>query len=1246
MDYPRVDRHRSQGYDVKTESPRTPHYLKEHQRAPYDSATTPRSSAANALRSSLDGRDMSRSSLDIKDIVRASFLRERARTSVDRESSQRSSVEPRERESPRFGSLKLKDPPRLSMDGRGGEGRAETPRSLSSPRLSVRLKEAVRAAVEGRGEHLRSSSESSEVLGGSVPRSRDTPRSSSESRLLVELRESPRLSRDAPRYSCDGRDVLRLSVDSSKDTLRAAAQRARDSPRLSVDGRGSPRLSRELVSSGHAKEAAVVNSSQLQSLRSEIDGRDQLAAEQRRRVPSLVARLMGLEDLPDDQHSTLLSTTPPKKPSKESKILKGLLQYTPLTEIKPTTERRPVDLHNVDFYKSRPLKSPSENAASHPSAGSQTVWKANQEPLGHLKLSPRQLGVEAMPSAFKQQETREIGALRHKVVQTIPKQLTEAVLTVLKHSDDSKRMPMSYADMENRLRQLRLRSSLQEHKTLRQILEAMQMKGLLNAPSRSKEASEEVKESRQQVDPRQQTTPRHIMLPKSQDYSSESTKVRNLQELRKLGSKLQDQVFGSNGSEGTKVSRPQLQPVSKAGNDVDQSLLEASIVVMKPIGKPVKKSRAQNPAMLVESMPGARSPQGGRESSGKSSPWGSPVNRPARTQPGYGFGREPTNRFNSEESASFKRRDRIIARGAREIQSEPSTPRSPKLISLPQPTGKLRLSGSKEAPEKPSNKMVSSSGSKNGESRNGENSRRSRSTVTKEKEEPSKLLSSSLRSQSSRDLLGLRKSALETEPTKVLRRSNSDGKIQFPVDKERLAGSPPEVTVLRTRSSSGKSRVSSSDNEAPGTPTKKKLVLSGAKPSVSGERTKDKSSSATSATQGSTTPRSLSRNMAAEFAKKKEEQICSAEPRMQVRVTDGDATEQSSVRTPLVGLTNRLQNAEVGDLEQRDNQGLRTPRGSILVKKVLSNQEDDNLVAEIIDMVADQAQPSPISVLDSAAFQEDFSPLQLSKSLDPDEGLYNNAQSITTQIVQEADTALQDSVKGAFEAVSAVENNVHQLLLLRDSSKIVPPQGEDKVIALQENEERIYVRDVLLVSGATMGIKAVNPTGNPIDSTVYDYLEEKKGIADFGWEKKIDGVRDSVKCEGEKARQAMDRRMLFDTVNDILTTMLVPYVNVKPWIQGLVLPPLRKRPSGQRLVQEVWDELQALPPREPCDDICDSLYIILQKDLTLPLNAWTSFSEEVEEVGLEIERMIFKELVDEMVCYMSHTSVGNGLSEL
>lgn len=345
---------------------------------------------------------------------------------------------------------------------------------------------------------------------------------------------------------------------------------------------------------------------------------------------------------------------------------------------------------------------------------------------------------------------------------------------------------------------------------------------------------------------------------------------------------------------------------------------------MKPTSKPAKKTaRAQNPALLIESMPSARSPLRGRETGGRASPWGSPVNRPLRPQPGFGFGKESTGRYMSEDGpTAFKlRRERILARsGGRDAHSEPTTPRSPKLITLPQSTTKPRSSSaSKETPEGLRHvKVNSSSGSKNGET-----GRRSGRSNVSSREDPSKTASAvSARSQSSRDFPGLKSASttprgslrtgadaavLESEQQQQpkSRRNYSEGKLSTPTDRDgnNKATGPGEVIIIRNRPATGK-RVTLPQPEtrtsSTTTPVTKKVVNGGSKSSAV-ERTKEKSSPGSAPT----TPRSSFKN-GAEQGRKKEEQSVE-----QVRVTDGDALDQSNVRSPLVGLTNRLQSTEV-----------------------------------------------------------------------------------------------------------------------------------------------------------------------------------------------------------------------------------------------------------------------------------------------------------------------------------------------
>jgi hypothetical protein len=60
------------------------------------------------------------------------------------------------------------------------------------------------------------------------------------------------------------------------------------------------------------------------------------------------------------------------------------------------------------------------------------------------------------------------------------------------------------------------------------------------------------------------------------------------------------------------------------------------------------------------------------------------------------------------------------------------------------------------------------------------------------------------------------------------------------------------------------------------------------------------------------------------------------------------------------------------------------------------------------------------------------------------------------------------------------------------------------------------------------------------------------------------------------------------------------------------------------------DKLQHVP----CvlsEDVCDTFYTILLKDLHKTAKQWTGMDGELGEISLEVERMIVKELIEEIV---------------
>lgn len=144
-----------------------------------------------------------------------------------------------------------------------------------------------------------------------------------------------------------------------------------------------------------------------------------------------------------------------------------------------------------------------------------------------------------------------------------------------------------------------------------------------------------------------------------------------------------------------------------------------------------------------------------------------------------------------------------------------------------------------------------------------------------------------------------------------------------------------------------------------------------------------------------------------------------------------------------------------------------------------------------------------------------------------------------------------------------------------------------------------------------------------MDPTIFDQLETKRGR--------------SLELEASESEEkdALDRRILFDCVNEVLEKLLETQLTCMQWTGLLLQPRLRKRPVGHQLVKAVLTELEDIPCAAS-EDVFDTVYVILQKDLLKGRGQqWSDYSRELEEVGVVVERMILKDLIEETVRELS-----------
>ncbi|TKY55011.1 LONGIFOLIA 2 protein [Spatholobus suberectus] len=323
-------------------------------------------------------------SLDLRDVVKDSMYREARGLS-------------KERDSPRHFQLSK------SVDGKQSM-RIDLKESLQ---VLAKLREAPRHYVEAK----------------------ELPRLSYE----VKDRHWHSISKDAPRFSYDGRDTTGMSFE-SHDTIKCSPK-LKELPRLSLDSKeGSWRthssdskpsnLSRNFNTGGASTSVDKVSSLQ------------QPSASQSR-PPSVVAKLMGLEALPE---SYMASDT--KSNLSETGSTQGNDQFSKNGLI------RPLLLSNSPKISLKDSTSPRSK---------------NPDLVVKPILSSR-FPIE--PAPWKQQGGNQSS-----------EKLTSRAIKATARTPDS--FPSVYSEIEKRLKDLEFKQSGRDLRALKRILEAMQVKGLL-----------------------------------------------------------------------------------------------------------------------------------------------------------------------------------------------------------------------------------------------------------------------------------------------------------------------------------------------------------------------------------------------------------------------------------------------------------------------------------------------------------------------------------------------------------------------------------------------------------------------------------------------------------------------------------------------------------------------------------------------------------------------------------------------
>lgn len=115
----------------------------------------------------------------------------------------------------------------------------------------------------------------------------------------------------------------------------------------------------------------------------------------------------------------------------------------------------------------------------------------------------------------------------------------------------------------------------------------------------------------------------------------------------------------------------------------------------------------------------------------------------------------------------------------------------------------------------------------------------------------------------------------------------------------------------------------------------------------------------------------------------------------------------------------------------------------------------------------------------------------------------------------------------------------------------------------------------------------------------------------------------------------LQRRLIFDTISEILDREAW----LPPWKAG-------SHHNSALTLDKVWSEFQKIRECDTAEDLFETICRVLKKDLAGDAaTGWGDCPVEVSEVVLDIERLVFKDMVSEIIKDLS-TSVSSPSSSM
>ncbi|XXG46580.1 hypothetical protein AAC387_Pa02g1390 [Persea americana] len=298
--------------------------------------------------------------------------------------------------------------------------------------------------------------------------------------------------------------------------------------------------------------------------------------------------------------------------------------------------------------------------------------------------------------------------------------------------------------------------------------------------------------------------------------------------------------------------------------------------------------------------------------------------------------------------------------------------------------------------------------------------------------------------------------------------------------------------------------------------------------------------------------------------------------------------------------------------------GYQSPCRAVVNDTVLSLEQKKSMLGHSkdgfsVEFIKDAfKQPSPVSVLDVSFYEAGLQPPPVKK----------------------ASNSFQSKEERGLEGIDSLSHNMQRNFISRIKDNklenieclVRMPRGLDLdnlestsdfgSLCEDRDPDYRYISEILLASGLldedhnfSSGATQLHPSGHLINPNVFMALEERKAGSTF---KNL--------LQSKFNKEKLHRKLVFDTVNEVLTRRLE--TEAEPWLQVNKLP--GSIPIRRRLVRELCREID-------WHQAGKSNNLILGNDVISGLERWVGFQKESSRVVLDIERLIFKDMIDEII---------------